>query len=165
MVILRCCLLFAVFIHSSPPLVNAQYLLDTVLRPGATATNLKKLATAVYDFTTDLHKKILESDADGNVFFSPTSIYVALAMLYAGSGGETKKQLASALHLEDFEEERELYKGIKILLQTLSSTKKDYTLKMANRLYGQEGFQFNDEYMKNLKHWTSRKTRQDPGHK
>src|SRR6218665_2885919 len=147
MVILRC-LLFAVFIHSSPPLVNAQYLLDTVLRPGATATNVRGLATAIYHFTTDLHKKILESDADGNVFFSPTSIYVALAMLYAGSGGETKTQLASALHLEAFKDESEFYESIKILVQTLSSTKKNYILNMANRLYGQKGFQFIDEYLK-----------------
>ena len=165
MAFLQCCLLFAALIHSGPPFVNAEYLLDTVLRLDVTDDNVNNLAAAVYHFTTDLHKKILESDVDANVFFSPTSIYVALAMLYAGSGGETKTQLASALHLEHFEDKRELYKGIKILLQTLSSTKKDYTLKMANRLYGQEGFQFNDEYMKNLKHWTSRKTQQDPGHK
>src|SRR6218665_1866529 len=148
MVFLYWCLLFAISFHSGPPLVNAEYLLDEVLWPGVTNTHVRGLAAAVYHFTTDLHKNILESNADGNVFFSPTSIYVALAMLYAGSGGETKKQLAAALHLEHFEDESELYKGIKILLQTLSSTKKNYTLKMANRLYGQKGFQFKDEYLK-----------------
>ena len=146
---LHCCLLFAVFIQSSPTFVNAQYLLDTVIDPGATATNVRGLAAAIYHFTVDLYTKILEShDDDGNVFFSPTSIYVALAMLYAGSGGETKKQLASALYVEDFYDENEFYESIKILLQTLSSTKKKYNLKIANRLYGQKGFTFEDEYLK-----------------
>ena len=154
MAFLHCCLLFAVFIHSCPPFVSSQYLPDTMLTTGPIDTNVERLAKAIYLFTTDLHKKILESDPDGNVFFSPTSIYVALAMLYAGSGGETKSQLASALHLDVFKsDENEFYESIKILLQTLSSTEKKYILKMANRLYGQKGFQFKDEYLKQTKEY------------
>ena len=35
---------------------------------------------------------------DGNLFYSPYSISVALAMAYAGSGGETERQMAETLH-------------------------------------------------------------------
>ena len=69
-------------------------------------------------------------------------------MLYPGSGGETKSQLAKALHLEVFDsDESEFYESIKILLQTVNSTTNNYTLKMANRLYGQQGLEFKDEYL------------------
>ena len=154
MAFLRCCLLIAVFFFSCPPFVSSQYLLDNMLHNGQVDTSAEKLAEAFYRFTTDLHKKILESDPEGNVFFSPTSIYVALAMLYPGSGGETKSQLAKALHLEVFKsDETEFFESIKNLIQTMNSKKRKYILKMANRLYGQTGKRFKDEYLKQTKEY------------
>lgn len=70
-------------------------------------------------------------------------------MLYAGSGGETKSQLESALHLDDFAEDSEFYDSIKFLIQNLlGNAEKDYTFKRASRLYGQEGLEFNDDYIR-----------------
>ena len=47
-------------------------------------------------FAVDLYGK-LKGQA-GNLFFSPSSISIALAMTYAGARGETAKQMAEVLH-------------------------------------------------------------------
>src|SRR5688572_21855599 len=75
---------------------------------------LNRMSASIYEFTFEFYNKITESNTDGNVFFSPTSIYVCLAMLYAGSDGETKNQLSAVLHLDSLElsDDAELYKQI-----------------------------------------------------
>jgi serpin B len=47
-------------------------------------------------FAFDLYQALRE--ADGNLFFSPYSISLALAMTYAGARGETAEQMADTLH-------------------------------------------------------------------
>jgi len=149
MTTVRCFLLIAFVFYICSQSANAQYLLQEVLPIGVHDKNVKRLSQAVYLFSTDLYLKIIESNREENVFFSPASLYVALAMLYAGSGGETKTQLASALHLHFFESDEEgFYKSIKLLHERLSITKKNYTLKMANRLFGRKGLPIKDEYLR-----------------
>ena len=65
--------------------------------PDADATALRDGNTA---FAADLYQT-LRSDPDWqgkNVFFSPYSISLALAMAYAGAHGNTETQMASAMH-------------------------------------------------------------------
>ena len=45
-------------------------------------------------FALDLYQALREKD--GNLFYSPHSISLALAMTYAGARGETAKQMADA---------------------------------------------------------------------
>ena len=45
-----------------------------------------------------------EMDAEGNVFFSPYSISVALSMLNLEADGETKAQIEDVLGIEDMDE-------------------------------------------------------------
>jgi serpin B len=54
-------------------------------------------ATAVNAFTADLLQRVAASG--GNVFFSPHSIAVALAMARAGAAGETAREIDAVLHL------------------------------------------------------------------
>ena len=48
------------------------------------------------NFAIDLYAKLAKDK--GNVFFSPSSINTALAMAYAGTAGDTAKQMAKTLH-------------------------------------------------------------------
>ncbi len=48
-------------------------------------------------FAFDLYQAI--SDGDANLIFSPYSISMALAMVYAGARGETAQEMADTLHL------------------------------------------------------------------
>ncbi len=47
-------------------------------------------------FALDLYGRLTQQDA--NLFFSPYSISNALAMTYAGAGGETATQIAKTMH-------------------------------------------------------------------
>ena len=49
-------------------------------------------------FAFDLYRSLHADAHGGNLIYSPYSISLALAMTYAGAGGETKSQMAQTLH-------------------------------------------------------------------
>ena len=46
-----------------------------------------------------------EVDENGNTFISPTSLLMALSMVYNGADGSTKEEIAKALQVEGIEVE------------------------------------------------------------
>ncbi len=77
-----------------------------------------------------------------NIFVSPYSISTALAMTYAGSRGNTQKQMATVLGFTNVPEDR-LHAGFSSLLgRTKTSPEKHYKLDVANALWGQKGYHF-----------------------
>lgn len=97
-------------------------------------------------FALELYQ--LLSEQEGNLFYSPYSISLALAMTYAGARGETAAQMAEALHL-DLPQER-LHPAFEALAQVLSSRGEvaeeeegeGFRLNVANALWGQEDYEF-----------------------
>ena len=65
--------------------------------PAVSTADQQALATGESAFAADLYGRIA-TDPSANVFFSPYSISMALAMTYNGANGETAQQMASALH-------------------------------------------------------------------
>ena len=88
----------------------------------------------------------LRSTTSGNLFLSPYSISTALAMTYAGAAGETGKQMAEVLHFTV--PEPELHEAMASLGNSLlADKKKGYQLRVANRLWGQKGYEFLPEFL------------------
>ncbi|CAN7949942.1 unnamed protein product, partial [Ixodes pacificus] len=56
-----------------------------------------KLARAQNHFALQLLKELSSEKPESNIFFSPTSICVALAMVYAGARGKSEAELSTAL--------------------------------------------------------------------
>jgi serpin B len=87
-------------------------------------------------------------EQEGNLFYSPYSVSVALAMTYAGARGETEAQVAEALHFDLAQEQ--LHPAFEALAQILASRGEDaenkegepFRLNVANALWGQEGYPF-----------------------
>jgi len=76
-----------------------------------------------------------------NIFVSPYSISTALAMTYVGSRNNTRKQMASVLHLNMPDDK--LQTGYSALFaQTKATPAKHYKLDVANALWGQQGAHF-----------------------
>ena len=71
-----------------------------ITRPSNSATMKSNLAAASNAFGFDLFQQLRRQDANKNVFFSPLSVTVALAMTYNGAAGETKNAMARALKIE-----------------------------------------------------------------
>jgi serpin B len=58
-----------------------------------------KLVTANTKFGFKLFSEVLKQDGKQNVFVSPSSVAIALAMTYNGASGATQQQMAKALEL------------------------------------------------------------------
>jgi len=62
------------------------------------SADVPQLATDEASFAFDFYRAQVGADASSNIFISPYSISVALAMTYAGASGNTASQIASAMH-------------------------------------------------------------------
>ncbi|XP_062953436.1 serpin B6 [Cynocephalus volans] len=88
--------------------------------------------------------KMLGEDSSKNVFFSPTSIASALAMVLLGAKGNTAAQMAQALSLSKSGNSGtgDVHKGFQLLLAEVNRTGTKYLLRTANRLFGEKSCDF-----------------------
>ncbi len=89
----------------------------------------------------------LSSDAKPteNVLVSPFSISAALAMTYAGARGQTAQQMAAVLGFT-LPDDR-LHPAFGELLRDLTAPRDGYQLDIANRLFGQYGYDFKKPFL------------------
>ena len=95
----------------------------------------------------ELYGKLKAENAGRNLFISPFSISTALAMTYAGARGETEKQMMQTLHFSL--PQPRLHAAFSGLLADLERSR-GYELAIANRLWGQKGYPFLNEYLKSI---------------
>jgi len=106
--------------------------------------DLTELVSGNSVFAFDLYQAL--RDETGNLFFSPYSISVALAMTYAGARGETEQQMAETLHFT-LSQER-LHPAFNALdLELRSAERGDFKLHIANAIWGQTGYSFLSEFL------------------
>ena len=119
--------------------------------PTATDADLAALARGNTAFAFDLYKALRE---DGkNLFCSPHSISLALAMTYAGARGDTQTQMADTLHFDLLQDS--LHPTFNALDLELASRGKDerdkdtegFTLRIANAVWGQHDYQFQQTFI------------------
>jgi len=111
----------------------------------AARTNMKKVAKDSNAFAFDLYGRLRHQK--GNLFFSPNSIDLALAMTYEGARGDTSGQMAKVLHYTL--DRSELNEGFGALLREFNGAgkKRPYELRVANALWGQTGYAFLPDYL------------------
>ncbi len=100
------------------------------------------------DFAFELYKNL--DDKTKNIFLSPYSISTAMAMTYSGSGSQTSKELAAGMHFDtDIKKSDEAFK---ILIEAINSrNNEDIKMSVANRLFGDQRFKFNQTYIDGVK--------------
>ena len=104
------------------------------------------LAAASNAFGFDLFQQLRRQEANKNVFFSPLSVTVALAMTYNGAAGETKNAMARALKIEGMNH-AELNRASADLLKALKSSDPKIELAIANSLWARSGMRFNEDFL------------------
>lgn len=123
--------------------------------PLATDSELSDLVRGNNDFAFDLYQKLREG-ANGNLFYSPYSISLALAMTYAGARGETERQMSNALHF--ILPQDKLHPAFNALDLQLASRGegssgtegKGFRLNIANAIWGQQGYDFLQNFLDKL---------------
>ncbi len=117
-------------------------------REGVSERNLKNVAVASAEFGIELLSNLSVSK-EGNILLSPLSIWLAMAMLYEGANGSTAEEIARVLH---FPENKSLLReNINWFLENFGNHTENYTLKIANSLWVQEGFPVKERYIEILK--------------
>ena len=99
---------------------------------------------AVNAFAFDFFKE-LYSDAEGNVFISPYSIFTALAMTYEGAKGETADEMAAVLNVQ--QDNASFHAYMKNLYEVLNEQNEDYNISTANALWIRENLQLLETYL------------------
>ncbi|KAJ8376548.1 hypothetical protein SKAU_G00071280 [Synaphobranchus kaupii] len=107
------------------------------------------LIAANTKFSLDLFKKISESKKTDSVFYSPISISSALAMVYMGARGNTATQMSESLHFHNADDD--IHAGFSKLMSDLNQKGAPYALSLANRLYGEKSFNFEENYIQDTK--------------
>jgi serpin B len=139
------------------PAAEGKVLASDLVRVQAPAVAEDDLAALVRGngaFAADLYREL--RGRQGNLFFSPYSISLAMAMLYGGARGTTETQMADALHFT-LPQDR-LHPAFNALDQIIAAygaayqdpeTKDDagFQLDVANSIWGQDGFPFLDSYL------------------
>ena len=64
--------------------------------------NLAPAVSKTQTFSFDVYRELIKDHEDGNLFFSPMSLYFGLSMVAMGAKGETREQMLEVLGMEDF---------------------------------------------------------------
>jgi len=114
---------------------------------------LAALAAGNAGFALDLHSH-LASEQGGNLFISPYSVSVALAMTFAGARGETRQEMAETLHYTLGEDVHPAFADLATKLERRATTEDTdgetvdaFQLTVANTLWGQEGYPFAEDFL------------------
>ncbi|MDY6764530.1 MAG: serpin family protein [Halobacteria archaeon] len=125
---------------------------------------IDKLVDGNTDFAFDLLDQLVTESPQSNLFVSPYSISVALAMTWAGARGKTEDQMADAMHytlgqdrlhtafnaLDQKIEEANNNEGSNNEDDENGEEKVPFQLEIANSIWGQRGYPFRDEYLDTL---------------
>uniref|UniRef100_A0A3P8W769 Serpin B6 n=1 Tax=Cynoglossus semilaevis TaxID=244447 RepID=A0A3P8W769_CYNSE len=128
-------------------------------------------------FCLDLFKQLSDNDKTANVFFSPFSISSALAMVMLGAAGNTHTQMSEVLGFTEAKQQpparaqqqqqqqqqrqqaidlpayllkvqcQDVHSDFSQLLSVLNKPGAPYALSVANRLYGEQSYQFVEDFL------------------
>ena len=104
------------------------------------------VVTANTKFGFSLFNEIRKTEQDKNIFISPFSVSVALAMTLNGAAGETEQVMTNTLQLHGLDSES-INTGYAGLRQTLLTSDPKVTLTIANSLWARQGFSFKPDFL------------------
>jgi serine protease inhibitor len=105
-----------------------------------------RLVSANTSFGFKLLAEVAKQDAGKNVFISPASVGLALAMTYNGAAGETKQAMGRALEAQGMSLD-ELNSAYAQLRQALESADPKVELSIANSLWARKGLSFKPDFI------------------
>ena len=138
-VILVVAIFIGVFYDNSKP--DSDTVEASAVDTKATAESVAALSDLMNDFSFNMYEHI---NSDENVFFSPYSIFVALAMTYEGAREDTAEEMHEILGVEQ-SDDISLCSFGKIYNEF--NQEKEYTLNTANALWIKKDYNFLSDYI------------------
>ncbi|ESN95901.1 hypothetical protein HELRODRAFT_178816 [Helobdella robusta] len=85
-------------------------------------------------FGLDVYNELSLSQPNANVFFSPLSLMLVLAMTLLGSKDKTACELKKVLHLDQLQDDA-IHQNMKLFHKKLWNTENKHTLNIANKIF------------------------------
>jgi serpin B len=111
--------------------------------PAIITGNITSFDDAVNVFGLNLFRQ-LYNDIDNNIFCSPYSIFVALAMTYEGARGTTATEMKDVLNIE---QDNESFHQYMLSLYEYMNKNSEYNISTANALWVKEEFELLQNYL------------------
>ncbi len=122
----------------APSQLTAQRMTQNSVDPKLVAANVR--------FGFKLFSETLKREGNKNVFVSPSSVAIALAMVYNGAAGETQQAMAKAMELQGISLS-ELNQANAELIKLLENPDPKVQLAIANSLWARQGIPFNPDFL------------------
>jgi serpin B len=122
-----------------------------ITSPVVNSSDMETLVNGNSEFAFDLYQSLKKEG--GNLFYSPYSISLAVAMTYGGARGETAKQMADTLHyLLPQSALHPAFNSLDIELGkrgegAKGKDSKGFRLNVVNAIWGQKDYQFLSSYL------------------
>jgi serine protease inhibitor len=133
----------------SPSASIAKSDLQRVTAPVARPDDIQALVDNNNMFAFDLYESL--QTENGNLIYSPYSISLALAMTYAGAGGETESQMAQTLHFLPGDQLHAAFNALDLqLAERGKAPSKDETplqLNIANAVWAEQTYPFLQSFL------------------
>jgi len=110
---------------------------------GWTEQGVQEVVNANNKFALELYSELSESE-EGNIFYSPYSIFSALAMTYEGARGNTAKEMEQTLH---FPGKDILRPNFARIYNEINKPNDAYELRTGNALWVQKNYPIHQSYM------------------
>ncbi|HWV25431.1 MAG TPA: serpin family protein [Thermomicrobiales bacterium] len=121
--------------------------------PEASGDAIAQLVAGNTAFVLDLYREFRDG-VDGNIVFSPYSVSMALAMVFAGARGETADQMATSLGFSLSDPEvQEAFQALTSDLTKRGAVDEEWgkaDISIANALWGEQTFPFSDAFIKEM---------------
>ena len=115
-----------------------------------TGLERRTLSGSISEFNSQLWSKISSAN-QGNIFYSPLSLHLAITQIYLGSpkGSGTRSELASLLQLDPLDV-TSVAANYHDVLQSLFDTKNFNSTRIANRMYSKKGLNLKKNFLDTL---------------
>ncbi len=110
---------------------------------GSTQAGQQKVIKANNQFALDFYLQLTRKNRDKNIFYSPYSIFSALAIAFEGARGETAAEIKSVFHFPD---KQILRPNFAAIYNNLNQPNSAYEFRTGNALWVQKKFSLLDEY-------------------
>lgn len=126
--------------------------LPRVESPAVSEAQETQLRDGNNNFAFDLYQH-LNQEKTANLIYSPYSLWLAFSMLYAGAQGETENQLADVFHFLSQQSQHVALNALDQRIQAWSTLKEaenegtPFQLRVANAVWGQQGYTYNQPYI------------------
>lgn len=129
-----------------PPGILVSSEAERELQPVVSVEAEKRLIADRTAFALDVYHQLRQTE--GNLFFSPFSVSLTLAMIYGGARSETEAQMAQAVHFGLPQEAlHRACNWLELTLQSRDREGEEFRLHIVNGTFGREGLELQQAYL------------------